>query len=490
MENAGSIYWIHSGYDTRGDFMPEIRSNGKANEIVSMIILASGQFNYTKECIESIREHTEKGSYEIIVIDNHSQDETLEWLKAQNDLKIIANRENLGFPKGCNQGIKIARGNKILLLNNDTVVTRNWLTNLLSCLGSSPDIGAVGPVTNYCSNFQQIPVTYGDSDSMQKFAAEYNVRDENKWEQVVKLVGYCLLIKKEALDKAGLLDERFSPGNYEDDDIGLRIQQAGYKLILCRDTFIHHYGSMSFRKNIDMFSQALQKNREKFTDKWGFDPSGNLFKQTEITDLVHLDGMEQPRILQVGCGCGATLLSIRYNFRSAQLYGIEANEKAAEIAGLFADVKSVAPGEAEYPDAFFDSILFTGIFEYEQEPWELLGRYCKYLKPGGVAVAEILNAMYYPVVTGLLYNGLFYTGGQAPEKRQLRFFTPNAAQNLFGGAGLEDVQVQFILEALPREGRELSQKLSQLSGVAFRPMYSSSRYLLSARKPETDGPTE
>ena len=88
----------------------------------SIIILTYNHLDLTKDCIESIRKYTEQDTYEIIIVDNHSQDETPEWLKTQSDLHVILNQENVGFPKGCNIGIEAsARENDILLLNNDTI---------------------------------------------------------------------------------------------------------------------------------------------------------------------------------------------------------------------------------------------------------------------------------------------------------------------------------------------------------------------------------
>lgn len=94
------------------------------------------------------------GSYEIIVVDNSSRDESVDWLKEQKNIKLICNSENKGFPKGCNQGMAVAEeGNDILLLNSDTIVTPNWLENLQKALYSADDIGAVSCVTNCCSNY-------------------------------------------------------------------------------------------------------------------------------------------------------------------------------------------------------------------------------------------------------------------------------------------------------------------------------------------------
>lgn len=232
----------------------------------SIIVLTCNGLRYSKECIESIKRYTEK-DYEIIVVDNNSNDGTKKWLSTQKDIKAIYNKENYGFPKGCNQGINAASGDDVLLLNNDVIVTPNWLKNLRICLYSNKEIGAVGPVTNNCSNGQSINIKHNSIDGMVKWCERYNKSNYCKWKEKNRLVGFCLFIKKEVINKIGLLDERFSPGNYEDDDYSFRIRKAGYKLILCEDTFIYHYGGASFSR-CD-YLKLLQINKGKFEEKWG-----------------------------------------------------------------------------------------------------------------------------------------------------------------------------------------------------------------------------
>lgn len=246
----------------------------------SIVILTYNNLEYNKLCIDSIRKYTRKGTYEIVIVDNNSTDGTREWLKTQNDLKVIFNDENTGFPKGCNQGINASeKNNDILLLNNDTIVTPNWLENLKICLYSSKNIGSVGAVTNSCSNHQTVQAEYKNIQEMMEFAEKYNKSNSSLWEERVRLVGFCMLIKREVVDKIGLLDEIFTPGNFEDDDYSLRIRNAGYKLILCKDSFIHHFGSASFNKNNQKYAELLNTNRRKFRKKWGIDPYSIIDEQ-------------------------------------------------------------------------------------------------------------------------------------------------------------------------------------------------------------------
>ncbi len=112
-------------------------SKKTVSDIVSIVILTFNQLEYTKECVESIRRHT-PGTHEIIFVDNGSTDGTVKWLRTlvakNSNYRLIENSENLGFAKGCNQGIKASSGEHILLLNNDVVVTEGWLSGMIECL--------------------------------------------------------------------------------------------------------------------------------------------------------------------------------------------------------------------------------------------------------------------------------------------------------------------------------------------------------------------
>lgn len=178
----------------------------------SIIILTYNNLKYTKNCIDSIKKYTKDNTYEIIIIDNNSIDGTRDWLKKQKNIKIILNDDNKGFPIGCNQGIEIAdKENDILLLNNDTIVTKNWLENLKICLYSDNKIGAVGSVCNQNENMQGVDFTYDNLETMQKLAEINNKLDSNKWEEKVFLIGFCLLIKREVIEKIKKLDVNYTP---------------------------------------------------------------------------------------------------------------------------------------------------------------------------------------------------------------------------------------------------------------------------------------
>lgn len=238
----------------------------------SIIILTLNQLPLTIQCLESIRRNTPE-EHEIIIVDNGSSDETVNFLKTHYpELKLIENKENQGFAKGCNQGGEIAEGEAILFLNNDTVVPPGWLAPMLHALNNDSTVGMTGPVTNYISGHQRIPVTYSELKDMEAFAVEYCAAKRGQVQEVRRLIGFCLLVKRSVLDEIGWFDERYGLGNYEDDDLCLRAIQHGYKLLIAEDSFIHHIGhaSMGQTSSFDLKS-LLEQNKKKAFQKWGAD---------------------------------------------------------------------------------------------------------------------------------------------------------------------------------------------------------------------------
>ena len=241
----------------------------------SIIILTHNQLIITRQCLESIRKYTSE-DYELIIVDNGSTDGTVEYLQSQADIRTVYNSANMGFAKGCNQGFAIATGDSMLFLNNDTVVTENWLGNMLRLLYSSPKIGMVGPVSNNVSGHQKIPVSYQELSGLNDFAQQYCQSNGGCFRQVYRLVGFCLLVKKEVLDDIGVFDEQFGMGSFEDDDLCLRAVRQGYHLRIALDSFVHHIGQVTFH-NLEgtNIQQLMVENRKKASAKWGIDEIGN-----------------------------------------------------------------------------------------------------------------------------------------------------------------------------------------------------------------------
>jgi glycosyltransferase involved in cell wall biosynthesis/predicted Zn-dependent protease len=245
------------------------------DELVSIIILCCNELEYTRLCLESVLRYTRK-PYELIVVDNASTDGTPAYLEELRNrpeperVLVIRNESNRGFAGGCNQAIAQARGHYSVFLNNDTVVTSEWLTRLVAwSLHDWPQVGLVGATSNYAPPPQRVVGEYPSLDALEPFAAKQRVLNAGKAIQVTRLTGFCLLVRREVLQQIGGFDERYGAGFFEDDDFCLRAAQAGYHLLVATDVFIHHFGSRTFNGLKLDGRQQLKNNLEEFRKKWG-----------------------------------------------------------------------------------------------------------------------------------------------------------------------------------------------------------------------------
>jgi GT2 family glycosyltransferase/pyruvate-formate lyase-activating enzyme len=241
-------------------------------DLVSIIILTFNQLEHTKRCLVSVEEYTPE-PHELIIVDNGSTDGTPDYLREyandRNNVRVILNRENLGFAAGNNQGLALAKGNYLLLLNNDTVVTEGWLARMLSVFKRYPEVGIVGPVSNYVSGPQQVKgASYSNLKKMHHFANQWSAAHTGQTMEFYRVVGFCLLAKREVVDQIGGLDEQFGSGNFEDDDFCFRAAACGYKARIAQDAFVHHAGSQTFKGAGIDYRKSLERNWEIFKKKW------------------------------------------------------------------------------------------------------------------------------------------------------------------------------------------------------------------------------
>ncbi len=262
------------GFSSVAAFRGKLAINYPNPPIVSIVLITYNQIQFSKQCIESILAYT-KISYEIIVVDNASIDDTVNLISHNYpEIKLIKNDKNLGFPIAVNQGINKALGDYVLILNNDTIVADGWLERMIEVAESENNIGMVGPISNEVSGLQKDnEANYRSIKEMPLYAERVSVKNKGEVFHFPRIAFLCTLIKKEVIEKIGGLDERYSPGNFEDDDYCLRTQLAGYKTVIAKDVFIHHFGSKSFKADGEnKYAERLEINKKVFVDKWGATP--------------------------------------------------------------------------------------------------------------------------------------------------------------------------------------------------------------------------
>jgi GT2 family glycosyltransferase len=252
--------------------------------LVSIVIPCCGMLDYTKLCVSSLLKHS-RPPFEIIFLDIGSLDGTAEYLAGLQAglsrrlapigieypgdrirIEIVRTPTDQGIKEVCKKALDLTRGEYVLLLNNDTIVTPHWLEQLTALAATTMGVGLVGPMSNYASPPQLVEtvpyrtssnprtsaVTSGamaiiDVDAIEQFAEKVQTEFKGRFVNVDRLGGFCLLIKRVVLDKIGpKLNEWTDLGLFDSDILSVKAREADYSLAVCRDLFIHHFGTRTF----------------------------------------------------------------------------------------------------------------------------------------------------------------------------------------------------------------------------------------------------
>ncbi len=208
-----------------------------------------------------------------MVVDNGSTDATAVELAKYPWIEVLTNRVNQGFAAGCNQGARVARGDVIVFLNNDTIVFEGWLDELLSPF-ADPQIGAVGPRSNRVSGLQlieDVPYRAEDMASIRDFASTWQRTHSGQISECARLVGFCLAVRTEVFQAVDGFDEGYVVGGYEDDDLCMKLRGEGLRLMVAHGSFVHHLAHVSFDSNRVDWRQQEKANQRRFREKWGID---------------------------------------------------------------------------------------------------------------------------------------------------------------------------------------------------------------------------
>lgn len=235
----------------------------------SLVMLCWNNRMLTQQAIESILAAGDLFD-EFIVVDNGSTDDTFACLEGfqRRDPRINPVRlaKNCGFAGGVNAGLRQASGDVVAILNNDILVGAGWLNRLRSYL-TLPGVHGVGPVANRVSGVQNVEMN--GPVNVDAVARERVVEWAGRYGLVTRLVGFCLLMTRTAIDRAGGFDVRFGLGNFEDDDWSRRMNQAGFHLAVAFDVFVGHVGGAGFRLHgPDVYRDLLERNRNLYEAKW------------------------------------------------------------------------------------------------------------------------------------------------------------------------------------------------------------------------------
>lgn len=287
-------------------------------QTVDIVIPVYNAYEHLKRCLESIRDCTED-AYRLILIDDASTDERIQVLfkelreKGDNNTLLFRNERNKGFVLTANHGLSLSR-NDVVLLNSDTVVTRNWLYKLKRCVASDPRIGTATPFSNnaeICS-FPQFCQENPVPENLELVNSAMEQAAESIYIDLPTGVGFCMYIRRALIDRIGVFDgDAFGRGYGEENDLCRRAAQADFRNVLCSDTYVAHTGGGSFGKEksviADQQMAALLRKHPNYLEQVSRfierDPLKPI-RQAIQTQLQILSPPSRPGILHIMHGHG------------------------------------------------------------------------------------------------------------------------------------------------------------------------------------------
>ena len=259
------------GYDGRSQF-PRLALPKIIDPRVSIVIPAHNKFELTYHCLASLILADNKTTFEVIVVDDKSSDDTQNVYNIVHNVRYVRNETNLGFLLSCGEGASASKGDYIVFLNNDTEVTSGWLDALIQSFDTFDSVGMVGSKLIYPNGKLQEaggivwgngrPWNIGNGENAEHPRYNYT-------RQADYLSGASLMIIRHLWVETGGFSKEFAPAYYEDTDLAFKIREAGYKTMYCPFSTVIHFEGMSNGREKNVGIKKFQDvNAPKFRSKW------------------------------------------------------------------------------------------------------------------------------------------------------------------------------------------------------------------------------
>lgn len=413
---------------------------------LSIIIPVYNMHEQLRKCVWAIRS-TVRLPYELIVVDDGSAD-CVAVPSVGDDVRILRREEHGGFSHAVNMGIRAAAGEVLLFLHADTMLAPFAAEDMLDALIEDTSLGLVSAVAvrtdayGQCSPAQE----YHSWEDFVSVAEAIRDAAPDVKEPLVVAELYALMVRRDAVDAAGVLDERYVIPAIASYDYTIRMTRAGYGAAFLPKVYVHH-AEMVIVQDKAAYEERRREERRAFHAKWGVSLDYSFYVRRDLLSLMDLS-REGLRVLEIGCACGMTLREIGAQNRTAKLYGVELNENAAAIAAPYAtilsmNVENLDPAEISER---FDYIVMADVIEHLVDPWTSVRNMRELLAPGGMLVASIPNVSNIRNIFDVVRGFWSYQDLGLLDRTHLRFFTKHEIIELFQGAGyvIEDLRWHVV----------------------------------------------
>lgn len=407
---------------------------------VTILVQAYNRLEKTKECISSILEYTSDVNYDLLLLDNGSTDDTLEYFKSidYDKVRILHLSKNVSALYPLHYYDIEWFSDYFVTLSSDIIVTHNWLSNLLITARSDDKIGMVNPVSSNVSNYQSVDMEFNNIEQMHNKAKNFNISDPAKWHERLRMITLGTLYKKECLYAIGwpLSDVGFFH-DFSDDDITFRVRRAGYKAILAKDTWIHHNHDVfnMENKSPQEYQNSLEVGRDNFKEKYyGIDAwidVGNLIP--EYLSEIKPTSDEKKFILGIDVRCGTPILEIKNHLRKYNVFDCECFAYT-QNAKYYIDLQTVCGINNVYSGSInslneklyinqYDYILIGEKINTYENPYKIINDAYNLLKSGGQLFISLKNTYDIYAFLNLIGNTSIYNSQKSVNYSLEEFYS-------------------------------------------------------------------
>ena len=258
---------------------------------VDVIIPIYNSLDWLKLCVESIFKNT---NYDVLgtvyLLDDCSSEETVNYLKEVerkygNLVKYIRNNKNLGFVKTCNKGLKLSTSSYVLLLNTDCLVSANAIEKMANAMNKDKKIGLLCPISSVAANLSYpIPLGLNFMQVNEVFEKQFS----GKTFDACTVVGNCLMISRECINKVGYLDEIFGKGYTEETDYQFKAHEKGFLAKVLIDTYVYHQCRVSFGESEEQLA-IREEHLKIFFERWHDEYDKKYAKYVKNDPIVYIN---------------------------------------------------------------------------------------------------------------------------------------------------------------------------------------------------------
>lgn len=385
-------------------YIDEAIQTGHYKYDVSIMVLGYNKLEYTKQCVECLQENLPSNlRYELIFVNHGSTDGTKAYFASKAPNKQLDISVNGG---GVSSYVRLVEGEFTIHISNDVLIGKNTIENLVACIRSDPKIAWVVPSTPNVSNFQSLPIRYATKEEFVSFTEHNNQSNPFRWEQRTRLCNPIDIFRNSVfVSSRGLcLNGRFhtfDSNSFPDDRLSLFLRRNGYKMMLAKDAYCHHFGSVTLKSEVQKKGEAeyYLNGRKSFYKAYGIDPWGTGFcfaapflKKVVANESGHID------ILGISCGLGANSLKIKEQLKEychnldVSLCNITDEKQYIEDLTGVSDQAQIISSISEARDFLsmrcYQYIIWEDSFLIDSHSAELTSLVRKALAPGGTIFAK------------------------------------------------------------------------------------------------------